>query len=302
MALATAAPARIADQFSDDRQLIHYPLTSNIPRMRKPTVTTLHDIQHHELPELFAPHQKLWRRFVYDRAARRSTVVITDSDHARGKIVEVLGLDPERVVTIHLGVDHERFTAEPGAADETLDLPVSRFILYPASLWRHKNHGNLLEALARTADPDLHLVLTGATFGHLHDLQSQAARLRIADRVHHLGFVSDEALPAVYRRATAVVFPSRYEGFGAPPLEAMACGCPVASSLKAALAEVCDGAVEPLQPDEPEQMAQAITRITTDDELRKSLRARGFEQAAKFSWRAAADAHLAVYRRAASQF
>ncbi len=303
MAAATAWPRRIARQFSAGLQVVHYPLTSNVPRVRLPTVTTLHDIQHHELPELFARHQLAWRRVVYDRAAAHSTLVVTDSDHAQRRIVEVLGIDPERVVTIHLGVDHERFAPGPDPRDDAvlavIALPGNPFVLYPASLWRHKNHDMLLRALALVEDRSLHLVLTGAPFGRLPELRATAQRLGVGDRVHHLGFVSDAALPALYRRARALVFPSRYEGFGAPPLEAMACGCPVASSLAAALAEVCDDAVEPLAPDDPEQIAAAIMRVTHDETLRERLRSRGLAQAHRFSWQTAADAHLAVYRRAA---
>jgi glycosyltransferase involved in cell wall biosynthesis len=305
MALATAWPGRIARQFSGDLQIVHYPLTSNIPRVRLPTVTTLHDIQHHELPELFSRHQLTWRRLVYDRAAARSTLVITDSEFSRERIVEVLGIDSADVVAIHLGVDRARFTPDPRPRDEellaALPLPDGPFALYPASLWPHKNHVRLLDALAGIGDRSLALVLTGATFGRIGELRSHAAKLGLADRVHHLGFVADDALPALYRRARVVVFPSRYEGFGAPPLEAMACGCPVASSLVASLAEVCDDAVEPLEPDHPEQMAAAIARVAFDEELRRSLRARGLAQAARFSWADAAQAHLQTYLRAAER-
>jgi glycosyltransferase involved in cell wall biosynthesis len=304
MAMATAWPERIARQFSKSLQVVHYPLTSNVPRVRLPTVTTLHDIQHHELPELFPAHVRAWRRVVYDRAAAGSTFVITDSEHARRRIIEVLGIEPDRIETVYLGVDRERFTPAPGPRDEellsSLALPAGPFVLYPASLWPHKNHRRLIEAIALVADPSLALVLTGATFGRLGELTAVTERAGVTERVHHLGFVSDEALPALYRRARAVVFPSRYEGFGAPPLEAMACGCPVASSLATSLAEVCGDAVVELDPEDPEQIATVISRVDSDQPLRESLRERGFAQAARFSWVEAADRHLAVYSRAAA--
>jgi glycosyltransferase involved in cell wall biosynthesis len=293
-------------QLSPGLDVVHYPLTLNVPPVAGPSVMTLHDIQHHELPEMFSTAQRLWRRVVYDRAAARSTIVITDSYFSRDRIVELVGVDPERIVAVHLGVDHERFNPAPAADDEellaALRLP-ERFVLYPASLWPHKNHARLLDALARVGDDSLHLLLTGAPFGRLEQLVALADRLGIAGRVRHVRFVSDAALPALYRRADALVFPSLYEGFGAPPLEAMACGCPVASSLATSLAEVCGDAVEPLEPLDPDQMAGAITRVVADEDLRAGLRRRGLAQARKFSWARAADAHLQVYRRAAgSQF
>jgi glycosyltransferase involved in cell wall biosynthesis len=289
-------------QISPRVEVVHYPLTLNVPPVRRPSVMTLHDIQHHEMPEMFSAPQRLWRSRVYDRAAQRSALVITDSDFSRERIISLIGVDPARIVTIHLGVDRERFNPEVGAPDEELlaglRLP-ARFAFYPASLWPHKNHRRLLEALARIGDDSLALLLTGAPYGRLDELLATAERLGLAGRVRHVPFVSDAALPAIYRRAEAVVFPSLYEGFGAPPLEAMACGCPVASSLATSLAEVCGDAAEPLDPLDPEQMAGAIARVVGDEDLRARLERRGLEQARKFSWASAADEHVRVYQRAA---
>jgi glycosyltransferase involved in cell wall biosynthesis len=301
--IGTVRGRSLARQFSDDVQLIHYPLTINVPPVRGPSVMTLHDIQHHELPEMFAPYQRLWRKLVYDRPALRSTKVITDSEFSRERIISLIGVDPERVVTVHLGVDTQRFNPAGGVDDERvladLSLP-DRFVIYPASLWRHKNHERLLEAVARVPDDTLHLLLTGASFGRVPSLMALAERFGIAARVRHIGFVSDDVLPALYRRAVALVFPSLYEGFGAPPLEAMASGCPVASSMATSLAEVCGDAALELVPGDVGQMAEAIAAVVSDGAVREALRARGFEQARRFSWSDAADAHVAVYREAVS--
>ena len=147
---------------------------------------------------------------------------------------------------------------------------------------------------------DLHLVLTGATLGRLPELLSEAQRLGLNRRIRHLGFVDHDVLPAVFRRAAAVVFPSTYEGFGTPQLEAMACGCPVASSHAAALTEVCGDAALELDPYDLQQMSTALTRIAADEELRGDLRRRGLQRAARISWRATAKAHLDAYRLAIS--
>ena len=118
--------------------------------------------------------------------------------------------------------------------------------------------------------------------------------------MRHLGYLEPEALPAVYRAARAMAFPSLYEGFGTPPLEAMACGCPVASSTRGALAEVCGDAVLPFEPDSIESIAAAIEAVGFDDELRDRLRIAGLERAQGFSWEAAAARHTAIYARVAA--
>ncbi|MDQ6778279.1 MAG: glycosyltransferase family 4 protein [Actinomycetota bacterium] len=298
---AIVRPGLLVGQFSAGVQVIHYPLTIAVPRTRLPTVVTLHDVQHHEMPEYFSPLQRQWRRSFYDGGALRATMVVADSDHARERIIAILGIAPEQVVAIHLGVDHERFRPDSGPDDERLLKPFAlpqRFVLYPATLWPHKNHIGLLDALARIDDGELHLLLTGAPLGRLNEILAEAAKRGLEHRVRHLRVVPEGALPALYRAATALVFPSRYEGFGAPPLEAMACGCPVASSLVASLREVCGDAVTELNPDDAAQMAIAIERVCGDRALRERLTELGIAQAKRFSWATAAEAHIAVYRRA----
>jgi len=292
---------RLARQFADDACVVHYPLTLDVPSVRLPTVLTLHDVLHHDLPQHFSSAGRLWRRICYDAPARRATLVHTVSMFSKARIVDRLGVDADRVVVIPHGVDHLRFKPEPDNRDEALlesfDLP-DRFLFYPATLWAHKNHLKLLDALKLVEEQELHLVLCGATVGRLQEILAAAEQRGLAQRVCHLGFVADAALPAVYRRAIALAFPSMYEGFGTPPLEAMAAGCPVASTLVGPLAEVCGGAAIELIPDDPRQMAEAIDLIAGDLQLRARLRAAGLEHAATFSWARAADAHLDAYTRA----
>jgi glycosyltransferase involved in cell wall biosynthesis len=303
MAGAVALPARLARQFSPDVAAIQYPLIIPIPRVRLPTLVNLHDVLHKDHPEQFTRAQLGWRRFAYDRAARESTLVLTLSRYSRERIIERLGVMPDRVKAIPLAVDPSRFRPEPGPDEAerlaSLGLP-ERFLFYPASLWPHKNHSNLLRAMARMDDPGLHLVLSGATFGRLEDLLEEAGRLGIGDRVRHLGFIGEADLPVVYRRATGLAFPSMYEGFGTPPLEAMACGCPVASSLETSLAEVCGEAALELVPGDEAQMAAQLTSLVSDERLRGSLRKRGRQRSSEFSWMDVARAHLDAYRLALS--
>jgi glycosyltransferase involved in cell wall biosynthesis len=270
---------------SSAAELLHYPLTVPAPRARGASVVTLHDVLHREHPAMFSRAERAFRRVAYERAARNATRVVTVSEHSRRQIVELLGIAPERVVAIHSGVDHARFTpAGPLAAP----FP-GPFVLYPANLWPHKNHERLISALAQVGG--LALVLTGAPSSRLASLQALARRHGVDLR--HLGYVHD--LPALYRAATTLVFPSLAEGWGAPVVEAMACGCPVAASDAGAVAEAAGGAALLFPSDDVVAMADAIRRVTRDEGLREQLRGQGIERAARLTWAAAAARHTEVY-------
>jgi glycosyltransferase involved in cell wall biosynthesis len=255
---------------------LHYPLTIRLPPVRVPTAITLHDVQHLDLPQLFSRAERAFRSVAYNRSARSSRLVIVPSAFVRDRAVAQLGLDPARVRVIHHGIDHARFS--PG------EEPREPFLLYPARPWPHKNHGRLYEAFAllRHERPELRLVLTGG--GHTGD---------VPDGVEVRGNVTLEELVSLYRRAAALVFPSRYEGFGMPPLEAMACGCPVACSDAASLPEVCGDAACFFDPDDPAAMAAAVADVLDDPE---SWSERGLARAAGFTWERAAQLHEDVYR------
>jgi glycosyltransferase involved in cell wall biosynthesis len=288
-AWALAAPQRAARDVPEGLDVIHHPLTVPIPQTDVPTVQTLFDLQHHSLPHLFSRAEHVWRSWAYDRAARRAEVVITGCHHVRGQLIERLGLVPERVRVIAPGVDHTRFTPTAGETDSALELP-DPFVLYPANAWPHKNHDRLLRAFAalRRQHPELSLVLTGQTFGERFD----------AAGVHHLGRVPDEWLPALYRRATALVFPSLFEGFGLPVLEAMACGCPVACCEHPAVIETAGEAALHFDATDDEAIAAALERVASNPALRDELRAAGLVRADSYTWETSARAHVEAYETA----
>jgi glycosyltransferase involved in cell wall biosynthesis len=190
----------------------------------------------------------------------------------------VLVLDPSRVHVVPHAIDHDVF--RPG--DEERE----PFLLYPARPWPHKNHTRLFEAFAslRQSRPQLRLVLTGGGLERLDPLPPGVERW---------GVVSQERLASLYRRAACLVFPSLYEGFGLPPLEAMASGCPVAASNAAAIPEVCGDAAVLFDPTDPEAIAAAILEA---DSRADELRAPGIERAARFTWSETARRHEEVYR------
>ena len=200
----------------------------------------------------------------------------------RARVLELLGLEPERVHVIHLGVDHTLFRPGPEEREP--------FLLYPARPWPHKNHARLLEAFAalRETRPRLRLVLTGGGHERLDPLP---------EGVESRGVVSAAELASLYRRAACLVFPSLYEGFGLPPVEAMACGCPVAASHAGALPEVCGDAAVLFDPTDVDAIAAAILQV---DERREELSERGLAHAARFTWDETARKHEASYVAAAT--
>jgi glycosyltransferase involved in cell wall biosynthesis len=259
--------------------VVHYPLTVPLPTVRQPTVVTLHDVQHVDLAPLFSRAQRAWRRRTYDRAAAEAAAVVVVSEFVRERAVATLGLDAARVHVVPAGVDTAAFS--PGSEER------EPLLLYPARPWPHKNHGRLLEAFAllRARRPELRLVLTGAGSERLAGIPGVDAR----------GSVTTRELVSLYRRAACLVFPSLYEGFGLPPLEAMASGCPVAAARAGALPEVCGEAAVLFDPRDPQAIAAGVEEAL---ERAEELRALGRVHAAAFSWDAAARGHDAVYRTA----
>jgi glycosyltransferase involved in cell wall biosynthesis len=255
--------------------LVHYPLTVPIPRVHARRVVTLHDVQHLDLPQLFSRAERAYRAVAYDHAARSADRVIVISEFVRRRAVEGLGLDESRVVTVPLGVDTT--SLRPAAR------PKEPFLLYPAKLWPHKNHPRLFEAFAelRRERPGLRLVLTGGG-GHG----------RLPEGVEDRGHVPRAAVVDLLQRASGLVFPSLYEGFGLPPLEAMACGCPVACSDRGALPEVVGDAARLFDPEDPSSIVTAVSELLDDP---APWIERGLARAALFSWDETARRTDAVY-------
>jgi glycosyltransferase involved in cell wall biosynthesis len=278
MGTAAARPGPLRARL-DDASVVHYPLTIRIPPVDQPSVVTLHDVQHLDLPGMFPRSERRFRSVAWHRSARGAQRVIVTSEFVRERAVEKLGLDPTRLRVIPLGLDHDEL--QPGTGER------EPFLLYPARRWPHKNHERLFDAFAllRIERPELRLVLTGG--GDFSD---------VPDGVEARGHVSRSEVVSLMQRASALVFPSLYEGFGLPPLEAMACGCPVATSAATSLPEVCGDAAEYFDPLSPADMARAIGAVL-DDPARYAER--GIARARMFTWEATARAHEDVYRRLA---
>jgi glycosyltransferase involved in cell wall biosynthesis len=277
MSMAAAAPGRLRRALrTSELDAIHFPLSVMLPPLdTPPAATTVLDVQHEVFPQFFSRAELAYRRRVYGWTVKKSRIVITISEHARAALVERLDLDPKSVRAIYLAVDHERFRPDG------LDRRREPFLLYPANAWSHKNHARLFEAFTavRGERPELRLVLTGAG----HD------GLTLPDGVESRGHVSLDELVELYRSAAALVYPSLYEGFGIPCVEAMACGCPVAASDVASIPEVCGDAAVYFDPLDPESIADGIRTVLGRPP------AGGIERAARFTWDECARRHDEVY-------
>lgn len=262
--------------------VVHYPFTVPVPRLPVGTVVTLHDLQHLDLPGMFSRSERAFRKLAYDRAASRADIVVVPSAFVRDRAVDRLGLEPARVRVIHHGVDHDVFRPAGGEREP--------FLLYPARTWPHKNHARLLDAFAllRRDRPELRLVLTGGGTEALAGPPGVEAR----------GLVPRRELVELYRRAACLVFPSLYEGFGAPPLEAMACGTPVAASRAGSLPEVCGDAAVLFDAEDPQAIAAGILETLSRG---PALARAGSERAAAFTWEASAGGHADAYRAASTR-
>ncbi len=254
-----------------------------------PTVCTLYDLQYKTHPDFFPPEVVANRDRTFVDASRKATVLAPISEYSRQSALEHATLDPDRVRTIHLRMA-KRF-AEPAAAviATTLGrfgLTAGRYLIYPANFWLHKNHEMLVTAfgMARRSGlaEDVRLVLTGSPGERRDWLIRAAGRLGLADRIVFPGYVSDDALAALIGRSSGVVFPSIYEGFGLPVIEAMAAGVPVACSDTTSLPEVAAGAALLFDTRVPTQIAQAMVTLTTDEPERARLVAAGRERANEY--------------------
>jgi glycosyltransferase involved in cell wall biosynthesis len=287
-----------------DLDLIHHPFPFLNPRgLKVPAVLTFYDLQHEYLPEFFTEKQITSRRQDYLPSAREATRIIAISEHTKSCLVEKYEIDPGKIDVIHIGFGKEYGLIEDSARLENvrgrygLNRP---FMYYPAATWPHKNHGTLLRALRLLVDRhgfDGELVLTGAAFQAQDEIMEEIGRLGLKNAVRPLGYLPYEDLPCLFNLARVMVFPSLFEGFGIPVVEAMACGCPVACSGTTSLPEVVGDAAVMFEPLSAEDMAEKLWAIWNDGETLGRLRELGLQRAEFFSWEEMARKTIDVYRK-----
>ncbi len=248
-----------------------------------PCVTTFHDVQHKRHPEYFRWFDLPFWRFLLWAAAHRSRRIIAVSEAARADVAHFYRLAPERIVVAAHGVHSQFFGLDRSRLE--------RYLLYPSTLHPHKNHERLIRAYARRRHEEK-LVLAGMPGFRAQVIEKLVADLGLSDSVELTGWLSREELLRLYERAYAFVYPSTFEGFGMPVLEALAAGIPVACASIPSLREVAGDAALFFDPLDEDAIAEALERISEDTELRGRLAAAGPEQARPFTWERAAETTL----------
>lgn len=266
------------------------------------TVATVHDISFIHIPHAYG---RIYRRYMVmqtKRSLRAADAVIAVSEKTRDDLIKVFRAEPKRVTVIPNGIGEEfRNDYDQDYLSKVraqLMLP-ERYILHVGVVEVKKNIGVLLQAAAPLIKRGLvdGVVLAGRDGLGADKIRGLANKLGLGNRAHFLGFVPQELLPGVYNLANAVVFPSLYEGFGLPVLEAMACGTPVITSNISSLPEVAGDAALLVSPNNSEELKQALERVLTDERLRASLREKGLTRVQEFTWEKTAAKHIEVYRR-----
>lgn len=265
------------------------------PLFRRRQVLMIHDAAVFDLPQGYSTKFRLWYRFAFALLKRNVRHILTVSTFSRGRIAARLGVPPERISVIPPGVDHFDRLDSDDSVLQRLNLSFDRFVLIVGSLAPGKNLARTLEAIAllEREHPELTFVIVGGqnvkVFGST--LPQHAS---VVKRIVWAGYVSDGELKALYENAGCFVFPSLYEGFGLPPLEAMYCGCPVIASCEASLPEVCGDAALYCDAHDAADIAAKIAALMGDVELRRTLRAQGRAHARQYRWEASASRLLRV--------
>ena len=283
--------------------VIHYPATTIYPlTLNIPTVLTFFDLQHEYYPEFFTKQELAVRAGTYGVSVERAAHIIVPTEFTKRTLVEKYRVPPTKMTLIPGGIGaafHPQCQEETERIRQKYGLP-ERFLFYPANPWQHKNHARLMAALRILRDQfgeAPRLALSGRLLNEQRDSMSLAIAAGVQDLVTDLGFVPTEDLPGLHSAATAMVFPSLFEGFGIPLVEAMACGCPIVAADATTIPEITNGAALLFDPMSPEDMARAMWTLWQDSELAAELAAKGFAQLHRFDWRTIVSGLMAVYQR-----
>lgn len=267
----------------------------------KKRLVTIHDVYHLAFFSKLKFKEKLYAKKIYQKAVQSSDWIITDSKFSKEELIRYTKAKKEKIQTIYCGVDSDFFKKKDEESIAKinqkyhLDFP---YFLFVGNLKPHKNLKRVFEAIKKISNR-YHLIIIGKAEGLLNkmDIPSLLESTELRNRVHIFSEVQDEELPMFYQGAIATIFPSFYEGFGLPVLEAMSCGCPVLGSHAASIPEVGGEALCYFDPFSIDEIKQSIDKINTDDRYRKELIQKGYERIKQFSWEESAMAHRKVIER-----
>lgn len=293
--------------------LLHVPNPFSIPRaLPCPYVLTVHDLLEHMARA--REHNGFWRSLHFQltrRVLRGAARIVAVSNFTRNDIEKLFGIPSDRIEVIYNAIDERFLRGHASAADRELIAQryqvIYPFLLYAGRVSTHKNVARMIEAFSALktelerdgAYPDLKLIIIGDDLSGNPDLRRTVVRSGVQNDVRFLGFVPIEVLRIFYDEAKVFVFPSLYEGFGLPPLEAMAHGTPVVTSNVSSLPEVVGQAAVLVNPENVFEIMRALHRVLTDPALRERMKERGYQQVRKFSWETSVRRILDIYRQVA---
>jgi glycosyltransferase involved in cell wall biosynthesis len=291
---------RFWNQFRLSWELLKHPVdlffqpTHTLPLYRpKRIVTTLHDIGFERLPKLYRPAELRYHRYSARLAVRRANRILTVSEFSKREILEIYKLPPERVVVTPLAHDPLRYRPDVPAEDAGRVLDKYRlsrpYFLFAGRVEEKKNVANLIHAFSifksmRGIGDPIKLFLAGAPGFGIERIRKEIETRKMGEFVVMPGYVPEEDMPALFAQAHALTFPSNYEGFGLPILQAQACGAPVIASYACSMPEVGGQAALYVKPDEPEDIARAMRELVGESALWERLRDLGFENVKRYSW------------------
>ena len=256
-------------------------------------VVVIHDAAVFAVPDAYSRAFRLWYRALIPTLARRAVRVLTVSEFSRTELLERVGIPRGRVDVVTQGCEHIRSTPADPRVFSRLQVTRGEYLLAVGSRTPHKNIGLLAAAIAQLGGAAPPLVIAGGSNSRIFGAATGVHR----EGVHDAGYVTDSELRALYEGACCFIYPSLYEGFGIPPLEAMVCGCPVIVARAAALPEVCGDAARYCDPRDAGDLARQIRLLIQQPAVRQELRQRGFERAALFSWQKASAGLLETLGR-----
>jgi glycosyltransferase involved in cell wall biosynthesis len=285
--------------------LVHFP-TQDAYLTQLPTIYQPWDLQHLHYPQFFTKTDFDLRERWYRAYCTQAKFVCVQTEWSKQDVIDKYGISPQKVVVIRWGSVFDAYASPSSQAKldamAKFSLP-EQFFFYPAVTWPHKNHSSILHALnliKKEHGREPHVYLTGAWTKFREDLYQTALKLGVSDQLHYLGFVTPEELQSIFASATAMVFPSKFEGFGLPILEAFHARLPVLSSNASVLPEVAlDGAAY-FDPDSPAELAALMVKAMDDPIFREGLIRRGSEVLSGFSMKDTAERFQALYARTAA--